>query len=45
MIVDSVRGHQPQRDRDRETPEFGAKVVTAYLMGMAEVKGAIKTLL
>ena len=27
------------------TPEFGTKIDTAYLLGMAKVKGAVKTLL
>ena len=27
------------------TPEFGARIDTAYLLGMAKVKGAVKTLL
>jgi purine-binding chemotaxis protein CheW len=46
MIVDSVEEVINLNETDiEETPEFGAKVDTAYLMGMAKVKGAIKTLL
>ena len=28
-----------------EDPDFGAKINTEYLLGMAKVKGAVKTLL
>ena len=46
MIVDSVEEVINLNESEiEETPEFGAKVDTAYLMGMAKVKGAIKTLL
>ncbi len=46
MIVDSVEEVINLNEAEiEETPEFGAKVDTAYLMGMAKVKGAIKTLL
>lgn len=46
MIVDSVEEVINLNETEiEETPEFGAKVDTAYLMGMAKVKGAIKTLL
>lgn len=46
MIVDSVEEVINLSDSEIEdTPEFGAKVDTGYLMGMAKVKGVIKTLL
>jgi len=46
MIVDSVEEVINLNEAEiEETPEFGVKVDTAYLMGMAKVKGAIKTLL
>ncbi len=46
MIVDSVEEVINLNESEiEETPEFGAKVDTAYLMGMAKVKGTIKTLL
>ena len=46
MIVDSVEEVINLNESEiEETPEFGAKVDTAYLMGMAKVKGMIKTLL
>ncbi|MBC8095877.1 MAG: purine-binding chemotaxis protein CheW [Akkermansiaceae bacterium] len=28
-----------------ETPDFGAEISTSYIMGMAKIKGAVKTLL
>jgi purine-binding chemotaxis protein CheW len=46
MIVDSVEEVINLNESEiEETPEFGAKVDTGYLMGMAKVKGVIKTLL
>jgi purine-binding chemotaxis protein CheW len=46
MIVDSVEEVINIADSDiEETPEFGTRVDTAYLKGMAKVKGVIKTLL
>ncbi len=46
MIVDSVEEVINLNESEiEETPEFGAKLDTAYLMGMAKVKGTIKTLL
>jgi len=46
MIVDSVEEVMNLNESEiEETPEFGAKVDTSYLMGMAKVKGVIKTLL
>ena len=46
LIVDSVEEvvNLPT-DEIEPTPDFGAKVDTAYLLGMAKVKGQVKTLL
>jgi purine-binding chemotaxis protein CheW len=46
LIVDSVEEVVTLQAGEIEpTPEFGAKIDTAYLLGMAQVKGAVKTLL
>lgn len=46
LIVDSVEEVVNLSDTDIEpTPEFGAKIDTTYLLGMAKVKGQVKTLL
>jgi purine-binding chemotaxis protein CheW len=46
LIVDSVEEVANLAATDIEpTPEFGTKVDTAYLLGMAKVKGQVKTLL
>jgi purine-binding chemotaxis protein CheW len=46
LIVDSVEEVVTLQANEIEpTPEFGAKIDTAYLLGMAKVKGAVKTLL
>ena len=46
LIVDSVEEVVTLQASEIEpTPEFGAKIDTAYLLGMAKVKGAVKTLL
>jgi purine-binding chemotaxis protein CheW len=46
LIVDSVEEVVNLADTDIEpTPEFGAKIDTSYLLGMAKVKGQVKTLL
>lgn len=46
LIVDSVEEVVTIVTDDIEpTPEFGARVDTGYLLGMAKVKGAVKTLL
>lgn len=46
LIVDSVEEVVTLQAGEIEpTPEFGAKVDTAYLLGMAKVKGVVKTLL
>jgi purine-binding chemotaxis protein CheW len=46
LIVDSVEEVVTIATEDIEpTPEFGARVDTGYLLGMAKVKGAVKTLL
>ena len=46
LIVDSVEEvvHVPAEEIE-PSPEFGAHVDTAYLLGMAKVKGQVKTLL
>ncbi len=46
LIVDSVEEvvHVPAEEIE-PTPEFGTKVDTSYLLGMAKVKGQVKTLL
>jgi purine-binding chemotaxis protein CheW len=46
LIVDSVEEVVTLNASEIEpTPEFGAKLDTAYLLGMAKVKGQVKTLL
>ncbi len=46
LIVDSVEEVVTLTDAEIEpTPDFGAKVDTTYLLGMAKVKGQVKTLL
>src|SRR3954471_17391102 len=46
LIVDSVEEVVTLQASEIEpTPEFGAKIDTAYLLGMAKVKGQVKTLL
>jgi purine-binding chemotaxis protein CheW len=46
LIVDSVEEVANLAATDIEpTPEFGTTVDTAYLLGMAKVKGQVKTLL
>ena len=46
LIVDSVEEVVNLAESDIEpTPEFGAKIDTSYLLGMAKVKGQVKTLL
>jgi purine-binding chemotaxis protein CheW len=46
LIVDSVEEVVNLVGEDIEpTPEFGARVDTSYLLGMAKVKGQVKTLL
>jgi purine-binding chemotaxis protein CheW len=46
LIVDSVEEVVNLSETDIEpTPEFGAKIDTSYLLGMAKVKGQVKTLL
>lgn len=46
LIVDSVEEVVHVSNEEIEpTPEFGARVETAYLLGMAKVKGQVKTLL
>jgi purine-binding chemotaxis protein CheW len=46
LIVDSVEEVVTLAANEIEpTPEFGAKINTDYLLGMAKVKGAVKTLL
>ena len=46
LIVDSVEEVVTLNANEIEpTPDFGARVDTTYLLGMAKVKGAVKTLL
>jgi purine-binding chemotaxis protein CheW len=46
LIVDSVEEvAQLSATEIEPTPEFGARVDTTYLLGLAKVKGAVKTLL
>lgn len=46
LIVDSVEEVVTLTAEEIEpTPEFGARVDTTYLLGMAKVKGQVKTLL
>jgi purine-binding chemotaxis protein CheW len=46
LIVDSVEEVVNLSAADIEpTPEFGAKIDTSYLLGMAKIKGQVKTLL
>lgn len=46
LIVDSVEEVVNVASEEIEpTPEFGVHVDTAYLLGMAKIKGAVKTLL
>jgi purine-binding chemotaxis protein CheW len=46
LIVDSVEEVVNLNATEIEpTPEFGAKVDTSYLLGMAKIKGQVKTLL
>lgn len=46
LIVDSVEEVITLQAGEIEpTPEFGAEIDTTYLLGMAKVKGAVKTLL
>ena len=46
LIVDSVEEVVTLTAPEIEpTPDFGAKINTEYLLGMAKVKGAVKTLL
>ena len=46
LVVDSVEEVVTLGAEEIEpTPEFGTKIDTSYLLGMAKVKGAVKTLL
>jgi purine-binding chemotaxis protein CheW len=46
LIVDSVEEVVTlTADEIEPTPEFGTKIDTSYLLGMAKVKGQLKTLL
>jgi purine-binding chemotaxis protein CheW len=46
LIVDSVEEVANLSGNEIEpTPEFGARIDTSYLLGLAKVKGAVKTLL
>jgi purine-binding chemotaxis protein CheW len=46
LIVDSVEEVVNLTDEEIEpTPEFGVRIDTSYLLGMAKIKGQVKTLL
>ena len=46
LIVDGVEEVVNLAPGDiEETPDFGGKISTEYIIGMAKVKGAVKTLL
>lgn len=46
LVVDSVEEVVNLTGSEIEpTPEFGARIDTSYLLGLAKVKGAVKTLL
>jgi purine-binding chemotaxis protein CheW len=46
LIVDSVEEVVTlTREEIEPTPDFGARIDTSYLLGMAKVKGQVKTLL
>ena len=46
LIVDSVEEVVSLAASEIEpTPEFGARIDTSYILGMAKVKGQVKTLL
>jgi len=46
LIVDCVEEVVTLTDQEIEpTPEFGCKIDTSYLLGLAKVKGQVKTLL
>ncbi len=46
LVVDSVEEVVSLTEAEIEpTPEFGARIDTSYLLGLAKVKGVVKTLL
>ncbi len=46
LVVDSVEEVVNLTGSEIEpTPEFGAKIDTSYLLGLAKIKGVVKTLL
>jgi len=46
LIVDAVEEVVNIAEADiEETPEFGGEIRTAYILGMAKIKGVVKTLL
>jgi purine-binding chemotaxis protein CheW len=46
LVVDSVEEVVSLTGAEIEpTPEFGARIDTSYLLGLAKVKGVVKTLL
>jgi len=46
LVVDGVEEVVNLTDSDiEETPDFGGKISTDYIIGMAKVKGTVKTLL
>ncbi len=46
LVVDGVEEVTNIAEADiEETPDFGAQIATDYIVGMAKIKGAVKTLL
>jgi purine-binding chemotaxis protein CheW len=46
LIVDGVEEVTNIANNEiEETPDFGSKIATSYILGMAKLKGAVKTLL
>jgi purine-binding chemotaxis protein CheW len=46
LVVDAVEEVLNLVDKDiEETPDFGASLDTEYILGMAKIKGSVKTLL
>jgi purine-binding chemotaxis protein CheW len=46
LIVDGVEEVTNIASNEiEETPDFGSKLATSYILGMAKIKGAVKTLL
>jgi len=46
LVVDGVEEVTNVAEADiEETPDFGGQIATGYIVGMAKIKGAVKTLL